>query len=289
LEEVLPEPALLRSEKVKNAVLGLMLGAGLMAGPAFAQSNSTWNGLPDRFRVDAGYFGLTAETVLQFNGGNVDFEKDLGVNKHIDTFWVDGIWRVGRRHQIELAFTKSNRDRADFTLSHDFTWGGQTYNAGLSATTSTGTDIFGGYYRFAAYRNDRFEIGPTIGIGHLSVNADIQATGTVSGPDGPESRTINKSASKGAMTGALGGYTYGWITKRLVTRAEFLYIKVTPEAQTQSVTDWRVGADYYYVRNAGLGVQYKYNKYRETLSAVSTELGGAVVYKGFQVFASFLF
>jgi hypothetical protein len=264
--------------------------AALLASPAFAQSSSsTWNGLPNRFRIDVGYFGLTAQTVLQFNGGSVDFERDLGVDRHVNTFWVDGIWRVGRRHQLELAFTKTSRDRAGFTLSRDFTWGGQAYNAGLTANTSTGTDITGGYYRFAAYRNDRFEIGPTIGIGRLSVNASVQATGTVSGPNGPQSRTIDESTSKGAMTGAIGGYTYGWLTKRFVTRAEFLYIKVAPENKTQSVTDWRIGADYYFFRNAGLGVQYKYNKYRETLSAVSTELGGEVVFKGFQVFASFLF
>jgi len=91
------------------------------------------------------------------------------------------------------------------------------------------------------------------------------------------------------MTGSLGGYTNGWITKRLAARADFLYIKVSPESETQSVTDWRIGADYYFFRNAGLGVQYKYNKYRETLEALSTDLGGELVYKGFQVFLSFLF
>jgi hypothetical protein len=38
-----------------------------------------------------------------------------------------------------------------------------------------------------------------------------------------------------------------------------------------------------------LGVQYKYNKYRATLEALSTELGGEMIYKGFQVFLSFQF
>jgi hypothetical protein len=273
-----------------RAVIGGVLAVGLLVSPAFAQSSpGSWNGLSDRFRIDAGYFGLTAQTVLKFNGGDVDFEKDLGVDKNVNTFWVDGIWRAGRRHQLELAFTRTSRDQGNHTLTRDFTWGGQTYSAGLSATTSTGTDITGGYYRFAAYRNDRFEIGPTIGIGYLSVNARIQATGTVSGPGGSQSRALDESKSTGAVTGAVGGYTYGWLTKRLVTRADFLYIKVSPGNKTQSVTDWRIGADYYVLRNAGLGVQYKYNKYRETLDALSTQLGGELVYKGFQVFLSFLF
>jgi predicted porin len=262
---------------------GGVLAALLLGSPAFAQSSSpSWNGLSDRFRVDAGYFVLQAANVLKLDGGVVDFEKDLGVDKDVNTFWVDAFWRVGRRHHLELSYTRVSRDRGDYKLTRDFTWGGQTYNAGLSATTSTGTDILGGYYRFAAYRNDRFEIGPTIGVGYLSF-------GSISGPSGPQSRTLDESASKGAMTGAVGGYAHGWITKRLAAQADFLYIKVSPGTRTESVTDWRVGADYYFFKNAGLGVQYKYNKYRETAEARSTDLSGELVYKGFQVFLSFVF
>ena len=273
-----------------KTILGGVLAAILLASPASAQSASgAWNGLPDRFRIDAGYFGLTAEQVLTFDGGNVDFQKDVGVNKNVNTFWVDGTWRVGRRHQLELAYTRTSQSRGDYTLTHDFVWGGQTYSAGLSASASTGSDILGGYYRFAAYRNDRFEIGPTIGVGYLWLSARIEATGTVSGPGGSQSQTLDQSASTGSITGALGGYANGWLTKRLVTRADFLYIKVSPGTRTESVTDWRLGAEYYFFKNAGLGVQYKYNKYHEAYGALSGNLGGNLIFKGFQVFLSFLF
>jgi len=56
---------------------------------------------------------------------------------------------------------------------------------------------------------------------------------------------------------------------------------------TASVTDWRFGADYYFFRNAGLGAQYKYNKY--TYDGNADKLGGEIIYKGLQVFLSFLF
>ena len=59
--------------------------------------------------------------------------------------------------------------------------------------------------------------------------------------------------------------------------------------QDASVTDWRIGADYYFFRNAGLGAQYKYNKYRYDSGAPSTQLGGKLTFQGFQVFLSFLF
>ena len=277
-----------------KSVLGAFLTAGLLASPASAQSSSgTWNGLPDRVQVDAGYFKLQANTVLRFNSGgvgnDVSFEKDLGQNQDTDTFWIDGTWRVGRRHQVKLSYTQFTRDRADYTLQRDFTWGGQDFGAGLKASSETGSDLLGGYYRFAIVRNDRFEIGPSIGIGYLWLNASIRATGTVSGPGGSTSRDLDVGKSIGSITGAVGGYASGWATKRLVAYGDFLYIKVSPGGSEASVNDWRLGANYYFFRNGGLGVQYKYGKYRYDRGILVSDLGGEIRFKGLQVFLSFRF
>jgi hypothetical protein len=273
-----------------------LLLAGMSAAPAFAQSSAetTWNGLPDRFQIDSGYFAMNADTVLRFNGGpganDVDFERDLALDEKVDTFWLDGTWRVGRRHQLKLSFTRLQRDRDSHTLQRDFVWGGQTFNAGLTANATATVDVLGGYYRFAIYRNDRFEIGPTLGVGYLWVTAGIEATGTIPGPGGnPVTRDLDVSATKGSITGAVGGYVTAWPAKRLVLRSDFLYIKVKPERSEASVTDWRVGGDFYFIRNVGLGVQYKYNKYRYDRDILSSDLGGEITLDGFQAFLSFLF
>lgn len=265
---------------------GAVIGLTLLATPAFAQSESgTWNGLPDRFQVDTGYFHLSVDTVLQLQGNDVDFERDLGVDENADTFWVDGTWRVGRRHQLKLGFTRLSRQRDDHTLTRDFVWGGQTYTAGLNAQAETASEILAGYYRFAIVRNDRVEFGPAVGVGYLWMDATIRATGTIGGA----SRTLDHTASTGSITGALGGYANAWPAKRLALRADFLYIKVSPENSEASVKDWRLGANFYFVRNAGLGVQYKYYRYTQHRDVLSSQLGGEVTFDGFQVFLSFLF
>jgi predicted porin len=278
-----------------RSVIGGVLAAGLLTSSAFAQSSSgTWNGVPDRFQVDTGYFRLSANTVLRYNGpqggsGEVNFEQDLGLDQQVNTFWVDGTWRVGRRHQLKLGFTRISRDQPGHTLERDFVWGGETYNAGLTASSSTGSDILGGYYRFAIVRNDRFEIGPALGVGYLWLSASIQATGTISGAGGSESRTLDESASTGSITGALGGYAEMWPAKKLMLQGDYLYIKASPGNTEASVTDWRVAADYYFSRNAGVGAQYKYNKYTYDRGVLSSSLGGDLTFKGFQVFLSFRF
>jgi opacity protein-like surface antigen len=277
-----------------------LLALAALAAPAAAQSSAApaakpaaapafTTGVSDRFQIDTGYFRITANTVLRFNGpqgaGDVDFEKDLGINKDANTLWLDATWRVGRRHQLKLSYTKLNRDRADVVLQRDFTWGGETYTAGLTADTSTGTDILAGYYRFAAYRNDRFEIGPTVGVGYLWLSARVRATGSVAGA----SRSLDESASTGSITGAVGGYFSAWPAKRLSLRGDYLYIKVTPGNTEASIHDWRIGANYYFLRNVGVGAQYKYYSYSYDRGVLVSQLGGKITYQGFQVFASFAF
>jgi len=268
-----------------RSVVGAILAA-FLSSPALAQSSGARNDLPDRFQIDTGYFRLSADTQLRFDGSSdISFEKDLGVEGDVNTFWLDGTWRVGRRHQLKLGFTSLSRERDGFQLQRDFTWGGETYTAGLQASTSTGSELLGGYYRFAAFRNDRFEIGPTIGVGYLWLDARVRAAGMV----GAASRTLDESASTGSITGAVGGYANAWLTQRLSAHADFLYIKVSPGDSEASVTDWRLGANYYFLRNAGLGVQYKFNRYSYDRGILVSQLGGEITYEGLQVFVSFLF
>jgi len=87
----------------------------------------------------------------------------------------------------------------------------------------------------------------------------------------------------------VGGYAEVWPAKRFVLRGDFLYIKVNPEDSEASVTDWRLAADYYFFRNAGLGVQYKYNRYSYDRGILVSELGGELTFEGFQIFPSFRF
>jgi predicted porin len=277
-------------------VLVAVLAMGVLASPAVAQSSyGTWNDLPDRFQIDAGYFRVSPTTKLSFNpegggSGEIELEKDLGLESTANTLWIDGTWRLGRRHQIKLSYTKLNREVFDFTVQRDFEWGGEVYQAGLSADTNASTDLLGGYYRFAVVKSDRFEIGPAIGIGYIWLEARVRATGTVTGPGGgTEVRDLDESASQASPTGAIGGYFSAWATERLKLDGDFLYIKVSLDEDEASVTDWRIGAQYYFLRNAGLGVQYKFNRYRYQRGILSRDLGGEITYKGFQLYLSLLF
>ena len=191
-------------------VLGVALAA-LLASPALAQSSSGFSDVPDTFQIDTGFYRVNPNTVLRFvpvKGGSSDinFEKDLGLDQNADTAWIEGSWRVARRHQFKLAYTWQNRTSADVVLQRDINWGGVVYKAGLTAGSENSTKLLGGYYRYAVVRNDRFEVGPTLGIGHAWLDARIRATGAIPTPLGPVNFTLDQGASASSITGAVGGY-----------------------------------------------------------------------------------
>jgi hypothetical protein len=270
--------------------LGPALVAGLLAMPAQAQSAGAYSDLPETFRIDAGGFRIAADTKLKYTlggqpGETIDFENETGLPTNATTLWLDGTWRVGRRHQVSLNYTRSSRQGQGTTLTRDVTWGNQVFKAGATVESEGSAKIFSGYYRFAIVRNDRFEIGPSVGIGHLSVDATIRATATIAGT----SRTISQTGSTGSVTGDIGGYFNGWLSRRVVMRGDLLYIKVNPEHAQASVTDGRIGLYWYPWRKVGLGAQYKYYKYRYERGVLSTSLGGSLTFQGAQAYVSFLF
>ncbi len=278
----------------------VLFAVALLASPALAQAPaqkaapSTWSGLPDRFQVDAGIFQVAANTTLRAtintgSGSDVNFERDLGMNKGATTYWIDARWHPWRRHQLSLSYTSIQRDNGGKTLGRSFTWNGQVYDAGLSANATSRSTILAGIYRFSLVKRDRFELGPAAGLGMVSLSANISAQGTIVSGGVPVAKSLNESKSGRYPTGDVGGFVSVWVTKKAVIRGDFLYIYVAPGDSVASVADGRLALDYYPWRHVGFGLQYKYTQFRYDQGANSSSLGGTVRFQGGQLYASFLF
>jgi hypothetical protein len=284
----------------------VVLGITVMALPALGQvpaaapapqpaAPQSWNGLPDRFQVDAGYFRAQMTTGLRLQGSvgpanEVSFEKDLGVSDTAGTYWIDATIRMSRRNSFKINYISVTREGQPQRLTRDFTWNDETYSAGLTASGTIGMDLISTYYRFAVSKRDRFEIGVATGLGFLQLSAAVKAQGSLTGPGG-QIQTVNldESGKLGVPTGDIGGYFNAWLAKRVVVRGDFLYILIRPSDMEASVTDWRLAVDYYPLRNVGIGVQYKFNEFRYQQGTEKASLGGTVGFQGLQAYGSFLF
>jgi hypothetical protein len=270
-------------------VLGLAALGVLLAGSAHAQSAS-YTDVPDRFRVEAGGFRIGASTQLTFSTEGilrppVDFEA-LEVPKNATRFYVEGFWRPGRRHEVSLSWYSNNRRGDPLTLQRDIAWGDSVIRAGATASGNVDSSYVSGVYRFAAYKNDRFEIGPSLGIGYLTLEAAISGQGTATTPGGTVTGPFDLAKDLGQATGDLGGYFTWWALRRLLVRSDFRYILVKPGDSEASIVDARAAALYYLTRNVGIGLQYNYTKFRYDREALSAELGGSLRYSGGQVVLS---
>jgi hypothetical protein len=262
----------------------LALGAsqvGLAQGSA-----STATDVPDRFRIELGGFRIGSDTQLRLNngtgGGNdISFERELALPENSTRFFIDGYWRIARRHQLSLSWFHVDRESPGRTLQRDITWGDQVFHVNSQVKAKAASDYFSGVYRFAAYRNDRFEIGPALGFGYLSIDASIETVGAAV--------AFEQSVSKGQATGDLGAYINWWPIRRLLVRGDFRYIIVKPENAEASISDGRASLTYYVVPKVGVGLQYTYTKFRYDRSILDTDLGGSLRYRGGQVLLSFAF
>jgi hypothetical protein len=278
------------------------LSAIAMAGPARAQSSEpqssgrpTWNGLPDRFQADVGYFRINLTTTLQLKGSvgpstEVSFEKDVGLTDTAGTYWLDTTLRLSRRHSVKFGYLSVTRQGEPHSLSRDFEWDGKLYTAGLTTTGMVGMDVLSTYYRLAVVKRDRFDVGLSSGLGYLKLRASINAQGSLTGPGGViQSVNLDGGGEVGTITGAIGGFFNAWLSKRVVMRGDFMYIMVKPSDREASVTDGRIAVDFYPLSHVGVGTQYKYNQFHYQQSSEDRSLGGTIQYQGIQVYASFLF
>jgi hypothetical protein len=279
-------------ERVIAAGMALL---ALGALPAFAQSSQGgYSDVPDRYRIDVGGFRLGSSTNLRRNdgsggGSDVAFENDLLLPDTSTRAYLEGSWRISRRHQLSLGWFRNKQAGPAKTLSRDIDWGEHVFTANTQVKAEAGATYISGVYRFAAYRNDRFEIGPALGLGHLSPEATISTVVSVGGASGSASRGFAASGSLGQVTGDLGGYINWWPAKRLLMRGDARYILIKPENSEASVTDARASAVYHPLQKLGVGLQYTYSKFRYTRGILDRALGGQLRYSGLQLLATAAF
>ena len=98
---------------MRIAVIGLLaLAVSLPAGPALAQETDT--DVPQTFWFEVGGFRAASSTNLRLNGSvpgdDLNLERDLSLPSTTTQAYLEGFWRLGRRHQVSVNWTRIKRD-----------------------------------------------------------------------------------------------------------------------------------------------------------------------------------
>jgi hypothetical protein len=263
----------------------------LPAAPVAAQETDT--DVPQTFWFEIGGFRVSTQTELRLNGGTpgdeVDFERDLNLPGNTTQAYMEGFWRLGRRHQVSANWTRIRRDGGRITLDDEIEWGDDVFRVGAEVQGATDSDFLSGVYRFALYKNERFEIGPSIGLGHIWITAGLTGQAGIAGGEDEAIRDVSVEGKASSITGDIGGYFYWWPGRRFLARGDLRYIAIGLDDADAAITEGRASLTWYPWSQVGIGAQYAYTKLRYDRDLLVTELGGVLQYDGLQILVSVAF
>ena len=214
---------------MKRTVLLLVAIAMLAAMPALAQSvvsaadREAMRGFPDKWGFSLGAFWQTFDTKVRLNGEtstgtDIDFEKDLGLNKNLTACQFSGFYRFGDHARIDLTYVPWSREKTR-TIDREIQWGDVTYEAGAEIHSKAKVEMLNIIYRYSFINNGKVTFGVNGGVSSLWTNFELSGEGTISG-GGTASGTIAKKSDVIFPIPVIGVHFDMSLTKRLLWRAE---------------------------------------------------------------------
>jgi hypothetical protein len=255
---------------MKRTVLLLVALAMLAAMPALAQSvvsaadREAMRGFPDKWGFSLGTFLPAFETKVRLNGEtangtDIDFEKDLGLNKNLTAFQFTGFYRFGDHGRIDLVYVPWSREKTR-TIDREIQWGDVTYDAGAEIHSKISVELLNIIYRYSFINNGKVTFGVNGGVSSLWSKAELTGEGTISG-GGTASGTIAKKSDVIVPIPVIGVHFDMLLTKRLLWRAEGNYFAANVSGYNGHVSVLGTSIEYFLTRNIGLGAGFASDMY----------------------------
>jgi hypothetical protein len=222
-------------------------------------------------RVDSEELGI---------GTEIDLEKDLGFNNRKLDFRGLGYYRLGRRHRLTFGyFTMSRNSTA--TIDEDIQFGDTVFPIDTDVEAYFRTSFANLGYRFSFLAHDKVEAAVGLALSAMITRSGISAVGSVGEEPvdvGQETKDVTLPIANLNL-----GATWNPVSRLVIAAsAGGLYVKVSDVEA--SVGEIFAGANYYLLRNLGIGVGYNWVKLgAEKTSGTSVDV--TYRYSGLLVYA----
>jgi hypothetical protein len=208
----------------------------------------------ERFKLTAGGFYVVNKTNIQvgvtgMNGTDIDFEKDLGINREVGTFLADFQWRISRRSRITLNYYNIKRS-SNHILDKDIVFNGNTFQINTSVNSFFNTAIYQFSYGYAILEKPTYEAGLFIGTHILGTNAGITVNGANAGT------ATNNDFGFTAPLPDLGVWGDYAISKRFAINMDVSYFALTLNDKTGRLLGFNFTFIYKLVKQLDLSLGY---------------------------------
>ena len=119
---------------------------------------------------------VTRDSADGTRGDGVDLEDLLGLTDRATVTQLDGIFRLGFYHRLELGYFELQRSSSE-TLERDIQFGDRTFVAGTEMQTSTASRFMRLAYSYSLMRDGQKELGVRAGLGYTRFEATLRADG----------------------------------------------------------------------------------------------------------------
>ena len=215
-----------------------------------------------RFKVGAGFFASFFNTQLRVDseelgvGTEIDLEDDLGFSTRKFDFRGGGYWRLGVRHRITFGYFSLARNSTK-VIEEEIQFGDDVFEVDTEVEAQFSSAVPSLGYKFSFIAHPKVEASVGIGLSAQITKTSLSAVGSVDGED------IDAQSEQKNVTLPIANFNVGatWnpIQRFLVSGfVGGLYVKISDiEA---SVGTASVNAEYYFLRNLGVGAGYSYVK-----------------------------
>ncbi|SMO54455.1 hypothetical protein [Solitalea koreensis] len=135
-----------------------------------------------RYSIIAGGFFPVNNTKVKVSnntgteGDEIDFEDDLGLNRHTSTFSFGGDVHLGKRHRLELLYYRFYRS-ATHTIDRDIHFKDTVFAVNTSVSSFFHNDIYRFSYGYAFISNSKAEAGLSFGAHIMRTNVGLEGIG----------------------------------------------------------------------------------------------------------------
>ena len=181
--------------KLHIAISGIIVLVGLFNAPLLQAEEK---GKDDfdvyKLRVDAGWYysDPTGSIHGSNDSGSIDLNKDLGFNSY-PTFSGKVDWKFTRKNHLYVAIIPLDTSRQT-VLNRTFTFQGQTFDAGLTTSSSLNTLAVAPGYQYDFIRRKRGHLGLALQMDLFNTTAKISAAAQITG-DGVHHNAVSASGS----------------------------------------------------------------------------------------------
>ncbi len=224
-----------------------------MSASASAQSlDKTW-----LLQVSAYFSGVDSSVRADAANGDlgtvVDFEKDLGFDRHstLPAFMLE--WRPGDDWVLNAEYYAVGRSSTE-TLDRDIIVGDTTFPVSGEVGAGFDSDIVRFTVGNRIFQRPNLEIGVAVGLHGTDFKVFIEGQGTVSGN---QSEFRNEARSVFAPLPTVGAFLNARPAEKVHVNARFDWLSLTIDGYTGRLINTEVSAAYSLHKNFDVGLMYR--------------------------------